>query len=438
MSGGAPKYLSHDLGHAFAGRGGDALRTTFAADLAAAQKQARTLVSDSTHGLAAIIATLSRRDDLAIAAPIVRDFCSGASDLCLFGAGGSSLGAQAIAQFAHWRTPGHGNRVNGLGFHAFDNLDAETLGRALTTLDLARTRFLVVSKSGGTSETLIQALAAADALERNGLPLAKHFLVLTEATDNPLRRLGQKLGCPILEHERDIGGRFAVLTLVGMLPAMIFGLDPAAIRDGAAAVWQDFVDGADPANNPAIAGAALTSAAIRNAIFREFLLWPYADRLERFSAWWRQLFAESIGKDGKGAAATCALGPVDQHSQLQLFLDGPADRFITMIDAGRVADVPVSTRLAAEAGILLQRDEGPARLVRVQLRATRETLAHRGRPVRLLSMAARDEHSLGALFMHFMLEVILTCHLIDVDPFGQPAVEEGKVLARKYLAEGSE
>lgn len=427
------QLVHQDMKHAFVGPDGAAIRAANGPMLARAYDAARHLAADQTHGLAAIVASARRTDDLPAARDAVARLADGADAICLFGVGGSSLGAQAIAQFAGWRTPGTDGRINGLAFHAFDNLDAQSLKRALETLDLKRTRFLLVSKSGGTAETLLQSLAASHALKKAGLDPARHMLAITEATDNPLRRLAGALGAPTLEHDAGVGGRFAVLTLVGMVPAILFGLDPEKLRAGAMTEWRAFEAAND--KSAATIAAAHASAALESGAIREFLMWPYGDRYERLAHWWRQLFAESIGKGGKGAAASCALGPVDQHSQLQLYLDGPPGRFITLIDGCSTGAIPLDESLAAKAGIALQRGEGPERLVAAQFRATAETLAHRGRPVRILKPDAHNEDTLGALFMHFMLEVILTCSLASVDPFGQPAVEEGKALARKYLAE---
>ncbi|HRK70376.1 MAG TPA: hypothetical protein PLA85_02230 [Micropepsaceae bacterium] len=426
-------HLHQDMTHAFAGPDGAAIRARHGAMMVRAVEAARRLAGDAQHGLAAIVASARRRDDLAPAREAVARLANGADAVCLFGVGGSSLGAQAIAQFAGWRTPGTDGRINGLAFHAFDNLDAQSLKRALETLDLKRTRFLVVSKSGGTAETLLQSLAASHALKKAGLDPARHMLAITETTDNPLRRLATALGAPILEHDAGVGGRFAVLTLVGMVPAMLFGLNPEQLRAGAMAEWRAFETAA--ATSSAIVAAAHAAAAMESGAVHEFLMWPYGDRYERLAHWWRQLFAESIGKGGKGAAASCALGPVDQHSQLQLYLDGPPGRFITLIDGCSKGALALDEALAVKAGISLQKGEGPERLVAAQFRATAETLARRGRPVRILKPGAHNEEALGTLFMHFMLEVILTCSLASVDPFGQPAVEEGKALARKYLSE---
>jgi glucose-6-phosphate isomerase len=161
----------------------------------------------------------------------------------------------------------------------------------------------------------------------------------------------------------------------------------------------------------------------------------YADKLERFSRWYTQLWAESLGKDGKGTTPVGALGPVDQHSQLQLFIAGPRDKLFTVITVGTAGKGP---RIAADLAKLCGEPDFAGRtigdLVAAQGRATAETLARNGCPVRTMHVETLDETSLGALMMHFMLETIIAAQLIGVDAFDQPAVEEGKVLAKQYLA----
>jgi glucose-6-phosphate isomerase len=161
----------------------------------------------------------------------------------------------------------------------------------------------------------------------------------------------------------------------------------------------------------------------------------YADRLERFTRWYVQLWAESLGKDGMGTTPIAALGPVDQHSQLQLFIGGPRDKLFTVVTAGAGGRGPqIDATLASAAGEPGFGGKSIGDLVAAQGRATAETLAKNGCPVRTIHLDWLDEASLGELLMHFMLETIIAAHLLGVDPFDQPAVEEGKMLAKRYLA----
>jgi glucose-6-phosphate isomerase len=168
---------------------------------------------------------------------------------------------------------------------------------------------------------------------------------------------------------------------------------------------------------------------------RANIMLPYGDRLSRFAAWYGQLWGESLGKDGEGTTPVAALGPVDQHSQLQLYLDGAPQHFITIIRESCAGRGPrVSADLAKLAGADYLAGHTAGDLVAAQQRALPEALIAAGRPVRTIDLKTLNERALGALMMHFMLETILAAHLLGVDPFDQPAVESGKVLTRRYLA----
>jgi len=235
----------------------------------------------------------------------------------------------------------------------------------------------------------------------------------------------------VLDHPLGVGGRYSVLTAVGMLPALLMGLDARAIRAGAGAVVQQMLKG----DTQAASGAALHHALAQAGRMRETVLWCYVDALKTFAPWWRQLWAESLGKDGKGSTPVGALGPVDQHSQLQLFLGGPRDALFTIVSTDMNGEGPLVPRARAdELGLSYLAGKHMGDLVTAEVRATAETLQKRGRPVRRIHVPQIDERSMGALMMHFMLETIIMGRLMGVDPFDQPAVEEGKVLARRYLS----
>ncbi len=379
------------------------------------------------------------RDDLNAARPAIDAFMSNTKDVCLLGIGGSSLGAQALAQLCGHRTPGFEWPEGRPRFHFFDNLDPLTFESALSRLDLRTTRFLVISKSGGTAEPMMQFLTAIAILQEAGGAdyLAQHFLVVTEPKDNPLRRLAEKYEMPIFDHDPKVGGRFSVLSVVGLFPAIMMGLDPVKIREGAASVLQPILDGAKPADVPPAVGASIIQGLVEEHGISTSVLMPYLDRLDQFAMWYRQLWAESLGKDGHGTTPVRALGPVDQHSQLQLYLGGPADKIYTVVMGAVAGEGRVITDAQTggdpDLDYLINRRMGD--LTDAEQRATADTLAANGRPVRVIKVPKLDECSMGALLMHFMLETIIAAHLIGIDAFDQPAVEEGKVLAKKLLGE---
>jgi glucose-6-phosphate isomerase len=380
----------------------------------------------------------SERGDLAAINEAARRLAQGASDIVLLGTGGSSLGGQALAQLAGHAVPGLGLLRDGPRLHFMDNLDPTTFGALLQRLPLPQTRFVAVSKSGGTGETLMQVIAALDALKGAGLAarIPDLFLGLSEPVrdgkPNGLRTLLGAHKVAMLEHHPGVGGRFSVLTNVGLLPAAVLGLDITAIRAGAAAALATVLDRRAPGEVPAAVGAALAVALARGKPIAVML--AYADRLERFARWYVQLWAESLGKDRKGTTPVAALGPVDQHSQLQLFIAGPRDKLFTIVT---VAAAGLGPRMSADLARLAGEPDFAGRtigdLVAAQGRATAETLARNGCPVRTIHLERLDAASLGALLMHFMLETIIAAHLLGVDAFDQPAVEEGKLLAKRYL-----
>ena len=383
----------------------------------------------------------TRSDDLAICHDAAIRLASGATDIVILGTGGSSLGAQALDKFSQWSHPDAASPERDRPqLHFADNLDPHSMEAMLRTLDLKTTGFLVISKSGGTPETMIQMLAVLDALKALGLDwnAEHHFLAITDPGDDEasaLRHLCAHHHIPVIEHEPGIGGRYSVLSNVGMLPAELMGLDTRSIRVGAGEVVDAMLSAPTTEFSPA-AGAAVHHALARHHGVSTTVLMPYADRLRLFSSWFVQLWAESLGKDGQGTTPVGAAGPVDQHSQLQLFLDGPRDKFFTvvMVDiAGTGPRIDEAYLNDPHVGYLAGRTIGD--LVDCEQRATAETLAENGRPVRIIRLPELTERTMGALFMHFMLETIIAGRMMGVDPFDQPAVEQGKVLARQYLAQ---
>jgi len=407
-----------------------------------AEESLTALRSAHESGSLPLLALPGRTDDLVPLAEVALKLAE-ASNVVFLGTGGSSLGGQALAQLGDYAVPGLDALRTKARVHFLDNLDPLTLERFLAKLPLSTTRFVAISKSGGTAETLMETIAAISALQKAGLgdSLPEHLFGLSEAGTikyNGLRSLLESKGCKLLKHDPGIGGRYAVLSNVGLLPALVLGLDIGEIRAGAREALAPLFAGKSAKDVPFAAGAALSAAAASDNITIRVMV-AYADRLERFTKWWVQLWAESLGKNRKGAAPIAALGPVDQHSQLQLWLDGPRDKLFTVITTGTAGIGPRMDRALAEsAGEPAFAGKTVGDLVVAQGRATVDTLAKNGRPVRTIHLEKLDERALGALMMHFMLETIIAAHLLGVDPYDQPAVEEGKVLAKRYLAEGKQ
>ncbi|MEZ0281856.1 glucose-6-phosphate isomerase [Methyloceanibacter sp.] len=383
-----------------------------------------------------------RRDDIPPAREALAALTKDAKTLVFFGTGGSSLGGQTLAQLGGWGIPGddgNGGQRGRPRTRFYDNLDARTLERALGSLDLATTRFVVISKSGNTPETLIQIIAAIEAVRAAGLGdrIPELFLGLTEPRSkatNGLRDLCEALAIPMLPHDPGIGGRFSGLTNVGLLPSLARGLNVEALRKGAHSVIEGLLTVTTPKDFAPALGAAVTIGLAKERGVKVSVMLPYADRLSRFAAWYVQLWGESLGKKGEGTTPVAALGPVDQHSQLQLYLDGAPQHVITVVREACSGTGPrVSADLAKIANAEYLAGHAAGDLVAAQQKAIPEALIAAGRPVRTIDLERLDERALGALMMHFMLETILAGHLLGVDPFDQPAVELGKIITRRYL-----
>jgi len=350
------------------------------------------------------------------------------SDLVIVGMGASARGGKTLVALARNSFTGISNSTK---IHFIDNIDPLTFDNMRATLDLKSTIFLVISKSGSTAETMAQLLVLLnDVASKIGQEnINNHFIFITESNDNSLTKIAYDNAIKIFEHNHNIGGRFSVLTAVGLLPAAVAGLDIRAIRDGATEIINLFFSDEEP--EPA-KGAVIHEGLLQKGKNISVMM-PYSDRLNAFSSWHQQLWAESLGKSGNGTTALRALGAFDQHSQLQLYLDGPADKFITLItlnQKNKGAVIPLSD----DDSLAYLAHHAIGDLMAAEQLATKNTLIKNRRPVREFAIEKIDEHTIGALLMHFMLETMVMGRLWNVDTFGQPAVEQGKQLAREYLA----
>lgn len=419
-------HYRHDIAGCLAEAVGN--RGLTAAELESALERAAAalarLAAVARAGTAPFLALPAKRDDLKALKRLAAEFRR-FKNVIVLGTGGSSLGGQTLAALAK---PRQGPRL-----HFMDNIDPASFKDLFAALKPAKTGLIAISKSGGTAETLTQFFACLDWL---GPAHAKRAVVITEPGQNPLRRLAASRKLRALDHDPGLGGRFSVLSNVGLLPALIAGLDAVAFREGAAeALAQAFAAKETRQSFPALGAAVSVALAERRGISATVMM-PYADRLAPFGLWFRQLWAESLGKDGKGTTPIRALGTVDQHSQLQLYLGGPSDKMFTLVmlaQAGQGPLLPASLSANKDLAYLAGKRMGD--LLEAEQRATSATLIRNGRPTRVISLARLDEKSLGALLMHFMLETVIAADLLGVDPFDQPAVEEGKRLARQHLGE---
>lgn len=359
-------------------------------------------------------------------------------DVLILGTGGSSLGGQTLLEL---RNPNNQSPR----FHFLDNIDPHTFYSLLPKLAFTKTGVIAISKSGNTAETLMQLLVCLQQWLKF-IPNAKmrdHFLIISEPLENGIRRLAKTYSLPCLDHPTDIGGRFAVFTVVGMLPALIAGIDAKSIREGARQVLSSALAAKETQECQPLQGALAHIALARTGITQTVLM-PYIDRLNTFTLWFRQLWAESLGKKNSGKkdkdkanqaiTPIQSLGTVDQHSQLQLYLDGPRDKFFTIIALDHKDDsFKITLPAVGHAAVDLFKGKTMGDLMVAEQKATIDTLRHHHCPTRVIHLMVFDEKILGGLMMHYILETLAMAHLMGVNPFDQPAVEEGKILAKTYL-----
>ena len=216
------------------------------------------------------------------------------------------------------------------------------------------------------------------------------------------------------------------------------GLARANLRGGAGAVLEAALAAPQIADCAPAVGAAVAVGLLRERGATTTVLMPYAEALGPFGAWFSQLWAESLGKNGAGTTPAIAMGATDQHSQLQLYLDGPRDKMFTLVTLERGGAGPAIPRgLSDDPELAYLEGRSLGDLMAAEQNATADILAGGGHPLRRIELTHLDERALGGLLMHFMLETLFAAGLMGVDPFGQPAVEDGKQRARDYLEESA-
>jgi len=353
------------------------------------------------------------------------DFSKNKNHFMIFGTGGSNLGSKALINILQ------GREKNRISF--YDNIDPIGFKYSIERVDLKKTGYIIISKSGETPETLSQFASLIQFFEqKNQLEFfLQNCLIITENKASSLREISNQYKCTILDHEVNIGGRFSVFSNVGMIPAIIAGIDVIKIHNG---IKDIMINVKEDSFDEHLKLAKLFTSNINQ--IKNSVLMTYSDALFYFGKWYMQLWAESIGKDGKGITPIHAVGTTDQHSQLQLYLGGPKDKFFSFITTNHyklglkmhektLQSLKNSSYLAGKfMGDLMQAEQ----------QATMDTFNQNGLAFREINLHKIDEFSLGQLMTLSMLETVATCYFLGVNPFDQPAVEQGKILTKKYLS----
>jgi glucose-6-phosphate isomerase len=365
-------------------------------------------------------------------------------NLVIIGIGGSALGAIALkGALCHpFHNELRGSERHGARLYVLDNTDPVRCAALLELLDLRKTLFNVITKSGSTAETASQFLVVRERVEKFvGKSWPQHFVFTTDSEKGDLRELARDADVASLVVPDGVGGRFSVLSAVGLFPAAALGIDVRGLLAGAAQM--DARCGSDDlTQNPALALAALLTALDQRKGKHVHVLMPYASALADVADWYRQLWAESLGKSRTldGAECCCgptpvkALGATDQHSQIQLYVEGPADKAIVFVAVKTPAtelSIPATYPDRSAFGYLAGHDIGE--LLDAERRGTEIALVDAGRPNATITLNEISAESVGGLLYLWELATAYAGRLYNVDAFNQPGVEAGKRAAFALL-----
>jgi glucose-6-phosphate isomerase len=340
------------------------------------------------------------------------------------GIGGSALGAIAVCSALSDRF--HNERARPR-LYFLDNVDPEETASLFSLVKPRETLFHVVTKSGETTETLAGFLVALDRAKHSIKGKWRdHFVVTTDRDRGFLRRWAADERIASFEIPADVGGRFSALSPVGLLPAALAGIEPQELLDGAEAAQAD--------HTLAVALAAIPWLLDTRRGKRIHVMMPYSRALRDLADWFRQLWAESLGKSAKvGPTPVLALGATDQHSQVQLYTEGPNDKLFLLVRAMSVrADAAIPAALKDPSCDFLH-GRRMSEVIDAELRGTEAALAAAGRPVVTLQFPSISAWAVGAFLQSFMWATAIAGRLYGVDPYTQPGVEAGKKAAFALL-----
>ncbi len=353
---------------------------------------------------------------------VARDYAKNKKNFIVFGTGGSNLASRALLNISF--------NVSKSKIDFYDNIDPIAFKNSLINIDIETTGFIIISKSGSTPETLSQFGSIVEiASERNLLnKFYKNCLFITEFKDSPLFNIAEKNNCLKLEHQKNIGGRYSVFSNVGMVPAIIGGLNVQDIHKGANFIVENLKE-----YNPYKLGQLFKY--IISPKYTNSVIMTYSDSLYYFAKWYLQLWAESIGKNSKGITAIHSVGTTDQHSQLQLYLDGPKDKFFTFYTTNhKKKGFKLNNKIMSENKLEYLAQKTMGDLMQAEQQATIDTFIKNNFKCREVFLPSIDTFSMGSLMALSIVETIAACAYFEADPYTQPAVEEGKLLTIKYLS----
>ena len=349
-------------------------------------------------------------------------------DVIILGTGGSSKAGRTFVQIAY-RTFGRSPKFPKITF--LENIDFQDFNDLFKKINLKKTGIIVISKSGETNETLVQFLIFLSKYKESfqKQKIEKYFTVITKKGSSSLRNLANDFSIGVIDLDNNLSGRFSAFSPIGLLPAAISGLNVQNITKGALSLLNEYLKKQQIIPSE---GAALHYAAQNSKINISVLL-TYTERLRNFGYWHEQLIAESLGKKNKGFTPVHSMGATDQHSLLQLFLEGPKDKLITFITLKKQKDqIKINNNLISKVKKLsFLKKESLNKLLDFEMEKVCRLLNEYKRPYRTIILNKCAEFEIGYLMMNFMLETIILAYLNNLNPFDQPAIDKGKLINLK-------
>lgn len=333
--------------------------------------------------------------------------------IILVGMGGSALGAEAIHSICEDRIKKN--------FIFLNDLDQSKIEKVKKNINLKKSLFIIISKSGNTLETLININSLEDKINN------KNTIIITENSKNLLNQFAKKKKILLIEHKNYIGGRYSVLSEVGMVPAYFMGLKIKFFRKNLLSFFKS------KKKNFLIDNVSKLTHIYKTKKINSIILLNYAPEVNNFLYWLQQLIAESLGKKGKGIIPIVSPAPKDHHSLMQLYLDGPKDKLFYIFSLKLNKKMKINFNTFGKKFTHIKNKDF-SNVKEAQKNALIKVLKNKNIPFQEFEINKRNEETLGEIFSYFIAETILIGRLLDINPFDQPAVEQVKILTKKHLS----
>ena len=341
------------------------------------------------------------------------------------GIGGSALGPQLLVSSL--------SKSKDKNFYLIDNTDSDYISDILDGIDIQDSIFYVVSKSGGTAETIAGFITVRNLLLAKGISesnIGEFFIFCTDPENGQLRKYVNQHQYTSLEIPSNIGGRFSILTPVGLLPAAFMGVNIKELYEGANEIKQEIENTSLDENSLFLLSEKILS--LKESLPQTVFM-PYSSKLKDLSAWFIQLWAESLGKNGKGLTPIPAYGATDQHSQMQLFMEGPNDKLIMLLHLeNKNENYSLDGFDELESAKKLS-SYSMNELLEAEFLGTLKALAENSRNVIDIRMETLNERNLAKILMFLQCLTVTVGISMNINPFDQPGVEKGKIYAFEYL-----